>query len=345
MSYINSLTGLRGLAALVVFLSHCANQGMLPGILGNGLGQLGVMLFFVLSGFLMGHLYLGSEANGENIQRYLVARAGRIVPLYTLLILSSMFISIFIYPNFHYHITEPQILLRALMFIDAPYEFWTIPVEVQFYLVFTLFWIFYRRNASRQFLLLFVALTAVPSILLFPRLGYVPPVFSSYSFAFFVGIGSALVYPRIRNSPKSNRWANVLALPAIVAFFLNLPAVRVEQGWLLGDHFFLRTWLDPVNWIVVCTVFYCALLNARRFNFLNARPFVFLGEISFGFYLIHYPVLKIAKAAGVPVLLQFPVSFAVITFLAWLSYHYFEKPANIWMKRQLLRRSFVYRSD
>ena len=75
MSYINSLTGLRGMAAFIVFISHCANQGMLPAIFSNGFGQIGVMLFFILSGFLMGHLYLDKEANSDSVKLYLLARA------------------------------------------------------------------------------------------------------------------------------------------------------------------------------------------------------------------------------------------------------------------------------
>ena len=55
---IGALTGLRGVAALIVFVSHGANEGVLPAMLGNGFGQIGVMIFFVLSGFLMGQLYL-----------------------------------------------------------------------------------------------------------------------------------------------------------------------------------------------------------------------------------------------------------------------------------------------
>jgi len=56
MKYIHTLTGLRGLAALIVFVSHSANVGLLPHFFGTGFGQVGVMIFFLLSGFLMSHL-------------------------------------------------------------------------------------------------------------------------------------------------------------------------------------------------------------------------------------------------------------------------------------------------
>ncbi len=339
MTYIHSLTGLRGMAASIVFVSHCANQGMLPAIFSNGLGQIGVMLFFVLSGFLMGHLYLGKEASAANIQRYLLARVGRIFPLYIALILLSVLISTTLYADFHYQITEPAIILRALLFIDAPYEFWTIPVEVQFYGVFIVFWILYQRGAGALTIAGLIALTMVPSLILYPKLGYAPALFSSYSLPFFIGIGTAILYPRVVRNPFFHKLASYAAIPCLIALLLNLPAVRYEHGWVLGEDFFLRTWADPLNWMIVYCLFFCAMLNAKALNFLNTRPFVLLGEISFGFYLIHYPILKIVKALEVPVPLQFLTSAAVISLMAWASYKYFEQPANNGLRDILSRRA------
>ena len=339
MKYINSLTGLRGLAAFIVFVSHCANQGMLPEIFGNGFGQVGVMLFFVLSGFLMGHLYLGKEASAANIERYLLARVARIFPLYILLILLSVLISTTIYADFHYRITEPGVILRALLFIDAPYEFWTIPVEVQFYGVFIIFWIFYQRSVGVLPTVGLILLTLVPSLILFPKLGYVPALFSSYSLPFFIGIGTAILYPHIERNPFCHKLAAYVAVPCVIALFLNLPAVRAANGWVLGDGFFMRTWADPLNWIIVYCIFFCAMLNPRGLKFLNARPFVLLGEISFGFYLVHYPILKIVKALGVPVPLQFVTSALVVSLIAWASYTCFEKPVNNALRDRLTRRA------
>ena len=340
MIYINSLTGLRGMAAFIVFIAHCANQGMLPVIFGNGFGQIGVMLFFILSGFLMGHLYLNKDPSISNIKNYLIARIGRIFPLFFLLILLSVLISTTIYPDFHYQITEVQIIFRALLFIDAPYEFWTIPVEVQFYAVFIVFWILYQRSASPLILIIFIPLTAIPSILLYPELGYMPALFSSYSVAFFVGIGTAVMYPRIASSTFLNKFATYAAAPSVIALFLNLPAVRLEYEWIIDSHFFVRTWADPLNWFIVYCVFFCSMLNARALHFLNTKILVLLGEISFGFYLIHYPVLKLVKSLEIPLSLQFVTSCALICLMAWFSYKYFEQPVNK-LIRAKLTKAFV----
>ncbi|MEH6559211.1 MAG: acyltransferase [Oceanicoccus sp.] len=335
MGYINALTGLRGAAAFIVFVSHCANWQMLPGALGNGFGQIGVMLFFILSGFLMGHLYLNKEFTTENVTLYLVSRVGRIFPLYIGLILISVLISTTVYPAFHYNITDPDIVFRALFFIDAPFEFWTIPVEVQFYFVFIIFWLLYARNTGVPLLGVFIALTTVPSVILFLKLGYVPAIFSSYALPFFVGIATAINYSRICASRLCKAIAAYCAIPSLIALLLTLPAIRADAGWVLADDFFVRTWADPLNWLVVYTIFFCAMLNVKSFSFLNTRLFVFMGEISFGFYLIHYPILKIVHSMNVPQPMQFLTSFVVVTVLAWLSCTYFEKPVNRFIRRKL----------
>ncbi|TIW24509.1 MAG: acyltransferase, partial [Mesorhizobium sp.] len=65
MGRLQNLDGLRGLAALLVVAGHLCNVlGVLPGIFGAGGAQVGVQLFFCLSGFLMGMLYLNAPFGG-----------------------------------------------------------------------------------------------------------------------------------------------------------------------------------------------------------------------------------------------------------------------------------------
>ena len=80
---IAQLDGLRGLAALIVVVSHYSNETLLwGGVLGKGGGQTGVMLFFLLSGFLMAHLHLGEAFTARNVGRYALRRIARVYPLF-----------------------------------------------------------------------------------------------------------------------------------------------------------------------------------------------------------------------------------------------------------------------
>ena len=92
-NHIPALDGLRGLAAVVVLVSHVSNQvGLWGGLLGNGGGQIGVMIFFVLSGYLMSFLYLDRPFNLAEVWGYAVHRGARVLPLfYGVVILALLF--------------------------------------------------------------------------------------------------------------------------------------------------------------------------------------------------------------------------------------------------------------
>ncbi|MEE8320335.1 MAG: acyltransferase, partial [Gammaproteobacteria bacterium] len=238
MKDTSMLTGLRGIAALIVFVSHCANEGLLPGFMGNGLGQIGVVIFFVLSGFLMAYLYLDKGFDVHSVGRYIQARVARVVPLYLAIIILSFVISNSVYPDFHYSITDPKILVRAFLFIDAPYEFWTIPVEMQFYGVFILFWFLYQLGVKKILLATFIVLTAVPSVIYLFLKGGTLVLFSTYSCAFFTGVITAILYDKIVSSPACRLFAKYSPVPLIILFVLNMPGLRFDYGWVLSDNLF-----------------------------------------------------------------------------------------------------------
>lgn len=79
---IAALNGLRGLAAITVFVSHAGNAGIIPQFLGRGAGHMGVMLFFTLSAFLLTHLYLHVPATRQNVRTFAIARFARVYSLF-----------------------------------------------------------------------------------------------------------------------------------------------------------------------------------------------------------------------------------------------------------------------
>ena len=128
---------------------------------GRGFGQIGVMLFFVLSGFLMAHLYARNEFDSIQVRRYALARIGRVVPLYLMVLFISIIASNYVFPDFYYSFEELPSTLLAITFIKAPYVFWTIPVEVQFYCMFVGFW--FGMLAALSVLLILVKVSLISS--------------------------------------------------------------------------------------------------------------------------------------------------------------------------------------
>jgi len=289
------------------------------------------MLFFLLSGFLMGHLYANEEFNFSNVKKYALARVGRVFPLYFLLLTVSICITKFADANFIYNFEETSKIVRAIMFIDAPYVFWTIPVEVQFYVIFVGFWFLYKKRTSPYLIGLYGLFTMAPSVFLYSLRGEAPAIVSSYSYAFFAGVVTALLYKDLRNNLMVGRLSSYSVL-TIVLLFVNLPALREEFDLVYSDTFYLKTWGDPITWLIVYSVFVFSVLNSKGLGFLSSRPFVFLGNISFGFYLIHYPVLIYCKSLRLSPSLQFVLAFLSTSVIAHLSYKYFERYVNKWIK-------------
>lgn len=86
--HINSLDGLRGLAAYTVVISHFSLVTRSYADIFGLSGQVGVMIFFVLSGFLMGK-YVQSDFTLPNVVRYYQQRFSRVIPLYLIVVLLS----------------------------------------------------------------------------------------------------------------------------------------------------------------------------------------------------------------------------------------------------------------
>lgn len=145
-SRVRSLDGVRGLAVLFVFLSHASQRGAGPAEWSrfDGLGHVGVYLFFGLSAFLLTRRLLA----GQRLDEYFIHRIFRIAPLYY-----AVVASIFIYQmNFPpdneslYLSSGIQGLLETLVFYRGDGIFWTIPVEMAFYVMLpALFYISRKR--------------------------------------------------------------------------------------------------------------------------------------------------------------------------------------------------------
>ncbi len=328
------LSGLRGLAAIVVFTSHAAIIGFLPEELGHGFGQLGVMLFFVLSGYLMAHIYLKSTISRGELISYSLARIGRVVPLYFAVIVVSAIIFDFVYPEFRYAISfrNAQVFLSAVTFVSAPFELWTIPVEIQFYAIFPIFWYLYSRGWRFKLIAvagLFLAPTAITIVLFREKYTF----FSTYGHAFFSGAAISMIVDPIKQRLTRSipPW---LGIAFLALFLINLPFVRMKYGLSLSHgEYWISTWLDPLTWITIFGLFICSVCGSPSLNILNTDIFRFLGKVSYGFYLFHYPILlAFADLMGTG-LAPLALSTAVTVLMASLSFRYFEVPAMSWIRK------------
>lgn len=168
--YFPNLNGIRFIAASVVIISHIE---LINHLLGDELfislksvvviGRLGVILFFVLSGFLITYLLLEEEKKKGiiSIKQFYMRRIMRIWPLYYLLLFFSFFIFHKYLPsrlveldyvkyvgkNFLlYLLFIPNIAVHVFPRVWGMIQTWSIGVEEQFYLIWPLLFLLFKNK-------------------------------------------------------------------------------------------------------------------------------------------------------------------------------------------------------
>lgn len=354
LPYYKSLDGIRGIAVLMVMLIH---SHLLP------IGWVGIQAFFVLSGFLITGILVSQKNSPFSvfIGRFYWRRGLRIWPLYFLfLILCAIAYAFLRIPEtlastWIWLVTFTYNIARISPEFNDSYYFghlWTLCVEEQFYLVWP-FAVFLLPLRRFRWLVLLIVLSG-PFIRYFTGLYFSEFFDSPFSIqravhnmptshldAFASGALLAVLPSdlRARIAPKASLiFLAVLAVTIttgiLQAWFLwqhGLPPHWFALGYGELEYFYQYVWAySLLNLTSVCLVF-CAIENTAISRLLSFRPLVFIGAISFGFYVYHLPLMHIFAAAwpadyrSLSGLGRFVVFFFTTLAVSAFSYFYFER--------------------
>jgi peptidoglycan/LPS O-acetylase OafA/YrhL len=334
---IPELDGIRALAILAVLVVHSfANsitQPFAPSLHGLGKvaytiashGWLGVDLFFVLSGFLITGILLDSRRRPTYFRDFWIRRALRILPL---VIAVVAILTVF------YHPTALYVVMALFFAVDfAPLfhlgnngmgPLWSLAVEEQFYLFWPFLVFFLQRRALAVVTLVVIAVEPVVRLL---TMGGLLDVLWCRIDGLAIG---ALIAIYIR-SPYFSRGTTFAAVGVALATAAALVAVDLRVA---SASYALRiTEAD----LLFGSAIAIALVerNARWLAPLRSAPARFIANTSFCAYLIHVPLLDLARVIGIGGGIADPfaaaaarAAFAVpATFvIAALSRQYFELP-------------------
>lgn len=284
---IASLQHLRGVAALSVVLFHAGGLVGSVKYHGNATIQwltsgfdLGVDLFFVLSGFVISApLFLGRSVPTPSA--FLANRALRIYPL----VITTVLIFGLSGTVFEGDINMGNLLASALLLPSyddpTPIVLWTLRQEVLFYLVFTIT----LMNCRIGFFLLTLWGTASAVIASNHWLWGV--LFHPNNIQFLLGLATCALCARWRASPSM---ANIgLACTGVLLLACALLSENLEE--VLGGA------LQPVTVGSLAAVAVgCAYATTLEFG----RGLLFLGRASFSIYLIHYFFISAANKVLFP---------------------------------------------
>ena len=334
---IRRLNTLRGLAALIVVISHYSNAaGLWDKTLGSGAGYLGVMLFFLLSGFLMSYLNFGQQPNTGNVRSFAVARIARVVPLFYVLTIASFALSSLAPPPYNkalYNIDGVPSLLSHLLFLHGESVLWTIPPEIQFYALFALAWIFhgrFGRNLYWPIALVWITdffygfndeTSTIAGLSFTPSITKALPYFITGSI-----LGQVYQHNKVPRDAMSNYY--LLALAFIPLLY---PSIFFK---VTGRYF---AWWDTNVLIVLTAVFFAVVFLVPDKNILLENTIGdFFGKVSYSLYLLHQPVLDVLERFKLPEsVFSLLLFIAMSTIAAYLSFIVIEAPS-----RNSIRRLF-----
>lgn len=289
-----SVQYLRGLAALAVVIAHgYAHPLLTPGLWAARLGQLGVVVFFVLSGFIMVAI---SGTGRFSATDFLGRRITRIVPLYWLFtsviaLVAALAPSLLKSTAF----TWPHYLL-SLLFIphEAPGGSyspllslgWTLNYEAYFYLCFALLAFMTARGRVAALTILFSAMAVAGSLspIQVPVIGFFADL---YPLAFCAGAVLGLLHAEQR-------------IPALGRPVLAISGLAALAGLVVSFGLAPTPAIDIVAFSGL-TVFAVALLAAGLVA-ENRLPRIALlkdmGDASYATYLLHMFVIGLCVALG-----------------------------------------------
>jgi len=293
-------------------LAHYQYLGFLPGLPAlKYSGQCGLVVFFFLSSFLLSHS-LASDPNWDAHRRlslftYSINRIFRIFPLLCVVIaLTCWNGSSFFPPSTGYW----QSLSLSLTLGQAPSVLWTIPVEFTFYLYLPLV-LALALPATRSRLsaaaLALAYLAWCVSIAVARHEGAPAAPWMTLGFHHYANsfVGGVLLYALIANDrirfPRSATW---LALIAPLAFVLAMPFCQFtlfrHDPWMshlaaLGAWQSYYDAVFPFAPLVIGGMVYGLLhpSNSLLSRIMQSDLLRKTGELSFGIYLVHLPMIVI----------------------------------------------------
>jgi peptidoglycan/LPS O-acetylase OafA/YrhL len=314
-NYIPALTGVRAMAAYLVFISHFVYvfDSSFPHIIQRFLGEfhIGVSIFFVLSGFLITFRYYHSfHLTADWFKQYLKNRVARIYPMYFLLTVAA-----FVY----YFITRDQsitkgssnpvgLLIMNITFVRGFFyqywdtgiaQGWSLTVEECFY--FSAPVIFFIAKKYNKFYIqpVIITLFAIVMVFIFRNVNW-HGFFGNFTFVmlftffgrcfeFFVGVQLAryILKKSFKRTHKISFTYGGFVLIFVCVFVMALQPI--VKPWAAG----LETPIGIITnnyflCVMVAFFFYGIITEETAFKRLLATPFVeLLGKSSYIFYLIH----------------------------------------------------------
>lgn len=354
--YFPNLNTLRFFAAFLVVICHIEQFKLifsLPNIFTEKsfafvIGKVGVVLFFVLSGFLITYLLLAEEyvSSTISIKSFYMRRILKIWPLYFLIFILAIYIlplnSFFIIPGFEAYKVQENLFLKTILyifflpnllmiatttgdgFIPGAGQLWSIGTEEQFYL----FWpVLFKKIKVNRFVTLFgiiaVYIVVKKVIPLLPYFSFQKNlnIFWNLFNVDCMAIGGIFALIHFR---KKEALLKILYNKYLQWGVLIVALVSMFRGVYFSYFFFYEIYGVMFGILILNFA-----TNPKPIFSLENKVTNYLGKISYGIYMYHCIAIIITLKSLMYFHLVNNVSIYAVTIcltilLSMLSYHFFE---------------------
>ena len=354
MERVKSLDGLRAISIIMVLLAHGSYS--LPGYLTNNnffqilaSGHTGVMIFFVISGYLITKLLLiEKERNGGiSIKNFYLRRIFRIFPVFYLYIIVVVILKNTSFPDIF---TD----YRTVFFASADLwnykhlftfihlhenngywffgHFWSLAMEEQFYLIWPFLFVKFGTASLRKIvfaLILITPLMRFSTYFLFPNSrGQVDMMLHTGGDMILIGCFGALLeqseqFSVLLKKKFFRNWAASLCF--IFLFVINFYLYERFKGAYSVPIGHTLTGIA-----ILYLLFWCIYVPTPVQTFLNYRIVKQIGLISYSLYIWQQLVFFYGNKPPVGL---FPFNFIIVFALGFSSYYFVEKPVLKLKKR------------
>ncbi|MFK4004445.1 acyltransferase family protein [Qipengyuania sp. NPDC077563] len=324
------IEGLRAIAIIAVVGYHLG----LPQLSG---GFIGVDVFFVISGYLISSsLKREKEQAGRiTLGRFWSRRVSRLVPHGILMILTVIILLRFLpvgstiidalasakaallyVANLHFVSVENG-YFGELVDQDPFLHMWSLGVEAQYYLICPLFFVFIPDRFRLQAIVVVVVTSAAISALLSP-LQPVPSFYTLPTRIWEFGLGALVAYLPAAVWQRGAGWLGLLLILSAITCFSS---ETIFPGYAA---------LIPASGAMLILM----AIERDEMRMLGCRALVFLGPLSYGWYLWHWPLIVLARRISDHPAAIF-VAATLSLLIAWIAYTFVEAPARLWLNQSI----------
>ena len=338
LGYAPALDGLRGVSilAVIAFNGHMGLSG----------GFLGVNIFFVLSGFLITTLLCQEflQSSKISLKNFYLRRALRLLPA-----LFALIIACVVYAFVFQSKDQATVTLKGVLYtlfyvanwaqvppnlpgIGALSHAWSLSVEEQFYIIWPLILIGLIHLKSRLVAFSILGLTIIASVAVnvwmwHAEVPYLRMYFGTDTKAneILIGCVAGLLMSGgyLKQSVRLKSVLHLLALVGVGFILISFVILRHDQWFVYNGGFTMVALLSAV--LIIDVLLFPSVVS----RCLQFSPLVWIGKISYGLYLWHFPIFEATRKfleARVGPIFASIVGFAMTLLIATASYYLLERP-------------------